>query len=89
MKDFFLFRKLVTPFIVQVLFWASIGVWIFRLVSLHKELKAGSINILGVLVIIFIWPMMIRLYCELVMMLSNINKNIKYLRDKSEEQDRD
>ncbi len=72
MKDILNFNKMVTPIIIQVIFWVGVlGIFI----------AAFQYNFLqGILMIIFgtlIW----RVYCELMIVIFQINKNVHILAE--------
>lgn len=72
MKDILNFNKMVTPIIIQVIFWVGIVAII---------IAAFQQNFLqGILMIIFgslIW----RVYCELMIVIFQINKNVHILTE--------
>lgn len=83
MKNFFSFNKLVTPYIVQILFWMGISVWAYKMVELFKEFKLGQANVMAAITLIVVWPLTLRLYCEIIMLLFKINENLLKLNQKN------
>ncbi|MBU1045272.1 MAG: DUF4282 domain-containing protein [Candidatus Omnitrophica bacterium] len=83
MRDFLFFRKLVTPVIVQILFWMGISVWLFKMFGLVNELRLGQSNIMAALTLIVVWPLTLRLYCEIIMLIFKINENLLKLNQKN------
>jgi len=83
MKDFFSFKKLVTPLIVQILFWMGISVWLFKIYGLINALRLGQSNIITALTLIVVWPLTLRLYCEIIMLIFKINENLIKLNGKN------
>jgi Domain of unknown function (DUF4282) len=83
MKDFFGFNKLVTPVIVQILFWMGISVWGYKMVELFKEIKLGQTNWMAAVTLIVVWPLTLRLYCEVIMLIFKINENLLKLNNKN------
>jgi hypothetical protein len=77
MKDFLLFRRMVTPLIIQVLFWLLIIMAIVSAVAsmFHKEFLTG------ILTLIF-GPIFIRVACEGVLVFFRINDNLTDIRQK-------
>lgn len=72
MKDILNFNKMITPIIIQAIFWVGVlGIFI----------AAFQYNFLqGILMIIFgtlIW----RVYCELMIVIFQINKNVHILTE--------
>jgi hypothetical protein len=73
-KDFASFRWMVTPIIIQILFWILVAVCIIGgLISL------GSAPIQGV-VMILLGPVFVRIYCELLMVLFRIAGSVEEIR---------
>ncbi|MBU1087220.1 MAG: DUF4282 domain-containing protein [Candidatus Omnitrophica bacterium] len=83
MRDFLCFKKLVTPIIVQILFWMGISVWLFKMYGLVNELRLGQSNIMTAVTLIVVWPLTLRLYCELIMLIFKINENLISLNHKN------
>jgi len=83
MRDFLFFRKLVTPVIVQILFWMGISLWLFKMFGLVNELRLGQSNIMTALTLIVVWPLTLRLYCELIMLIFRINENLIKLNQRN------
>ena len=72
MEDFLAFRKMITPIIIQVLFW--IGVAFSVIVGLIQIASSfgrygGGFSFLGGLLVIIIGPIMARIYCELLILI--------------------
>jgi Domain of unknown function (DUF4282) len=60
MNEFLAFRKMITPVIIQIVFW--IGV-VFCLISGLVNLVQGNV---GGIFIMLIGPVVVRIYCELI-----------------------
>ena len=71
MEDFISFRKMITPTIIQVLFWIGVaGSVIFGLFMIGNSFGrygGGFLFLYGLLVII-IGPILTRIYCELLIL---------------------
>ncbi len=64
MKDFFMFRKMLSPILIQILFWISIIFFIgAAVVDLIQE-----INIIFALEILILGPLVARVVCELLIL---------------------
>jgi Domain of unknown function (DUF4282) len=60
MNDFFAFRKMITPVIIQIVFWIGVVVCVIGgLVSIVQGDVAGIFMML-------IGPVVVRIYCELI-----------------------
>jgi len=84
MNDFLAFRKMITPTVIQVLFWIgavlSVIMALFMLIGGAVKGEVGT-AISGLLCIV-LGPIMVRIYCELIIvtfrildMLVDIKKN--------------
>jgi hypothetical protein len=80
MKDFLLFRKMLTPWLLQFLFWVSLIVFI--LVAIVDIIHQVSWRV--VLEILIIGPLASRIICEVLILLFRINDNLIIIRKKLE-----
>lgn len=72
MNDFLAFRKMITPVAIQILFWLFVvGVIITGFVAMAQG-KA-----LAGLVVIIIGPVMVRIYCELLIVAFKIFESLR------------
>lgn len=78
MDDFLAFRKMITPVIIQILFW--VGVVIAVLMGLGILLKGGIASLVGLLWI-FVGPIIWRVQCEIIIVLFNIYSTLTQIRD--------
>ena len=87
MRDFFLFRRMITPYIIMVIFWLAI-------VGLIIGLVAGTIGILAtkdqtaILGLCILWPvglplgvLVIRIYCELLILFFRMNETLTEIKN--------
>ncbi len=85
MKDFFSFRRMITPYIIMVIFWLAIIVLVLGLVG-------ASIGVLSnknsVLTLCLIWPiglplgiLVIRIYCELLILFFRMNETLTDIKN--------
>jgi hypothetical protein len=78
MKDFLTFKKMITPIIIQVLFWLGVaGTVIMGFVSLFS----GQI-LMGLAMIIF-GPIGVRLWTEILIVMFKINDNLTEINNKT------
>lgn len=77
MEEYLSFRKLITPVIIQVVFWILFAVVILGgLVTLTQ-------NFLGGLIIIVLGPIAVRVYAEILIVLFQINDALQEMRESS------
>lgn len=84
MKDFLTFRTMLTPIIIQVVFWvgAVIAVLI-GVVYLAKGAQAqygGALFVLWGLVFLLFGPLLVRLYCEILIVFFRINDTLTEIK---------
>ena len=84
LKDFLSFRKMITPVIIQVLFWVgAVGTVIAALVTMVSSLTrygSGAGGFFGGLVMLVIGPVLVRVYCELLILLFRINETLTEIK---------
>ena len=71
MEDYLSFRKMITPLIIQILFWVGVaGSVIMGLVTIGSSFGryGGGMQFLIGLLIIIIGPIVTRIYCELLIL---------------------
>jgi hypothetical protein len=84
MGDFLAFRKMITPIVVQVLFWLGViacvatGLAIMSGSSSLAGVYPISPKILGILVIV-LGPLLVRFYCELIIVLFRIFDSLRVI----------
>lgn len=79
MGGFFSFDRMLTPALIQVVFW--IGVALSVLVGLVFIFSAsGSGAIFGLLYIV-LGPLVVRVWCELVIVIFRIHSTLAEIRD--------
>ena len=80
MTDFLTFRRMITPFIVQVLFWiltlAAVVAGLIMLLSREEaaERAAG-------LAVLLIGPLVLRVYAEMLLVVFRIHETLNVIRD--------
>ena len=85
MNDFLKFRKMITPFVVQILFW--VGVAFCVLIGFAMIATAGNgyntfWEILTGLLVIILGPLVVRVYCELIVIFFRMNENLTEIKEK-------
>jgi len=85
MEDFLAFRKMLTPVFIKIVFWLGIVVTILS--GLVMLVKGGPFAIIG-LIYIFAGPIVVRIWCELIIVIFTINDTLtdirKHLVEKSD-----
>ena len=86
-KEFISFDKMITPVIIKILFYIGIVICIILgLSELIGGIAAGSLSIIFLgLITIVIGPVLVKVYCELVMVLFKILENLKDINNKMQQ----
>lgn len=84
-RDYLMFRRMITPMIIQVIFWLLVGlvvlggliglvasIWIM----VSEDFGIGLGLVLTHLVWIVLMPILIRIYCELVILFFRMNETL-------------
>ena len=88
MKDFLAFRTMLTPIIIQAVFW--LGVVVCVIVGLIYILTGvgqygGGPNVLKGVLILFLGPIGVRIYCEILIIFFRINETLTEIKHTLEE----
>jgi hypothetical protein len=90
MKDFLLFRRMVTPYIIMVLFWLGVALLIGGMVIASITLLATEDNRdgSGIAALCVMWPiglplgiLAIRIYCELLILFFRMNETLTEIKN--------
>jgi len=82
MGDFWAFRKMVTPVIIQILFWVGVIICViagFVLIGTGIKQPGHQSLLSGVLLVIF-GPLVVRLYCEILIVFFRINETLTEIK---------
>lgn len=77
-RDFLLFRRMITPVIIQVLFWIAVfGAVVVGVVGFFVGLIQTDVEVLAAsLALIVFGPLVIRIYAELLILVFRINETL-------------
>jgi len=85
MEDFLKFRKMITPIIIQVLFWVGVAVTVIGALIMmgtsFGRYGGGAGTFLGGLVFLVLGPVVVRIYCELLILLFRMNDTLTEIKD--------
>ena len=76
MNDYLTFKKMITPIIIQVLFWVGVVGCILAGIFMFSQ------SFLNGLLIILVGPVFVRLYCELIIVIFSINDTLTEIKNK-------
>lgn len=79
-SDFIKFKKMVTPVIIQILFWIGVAISVIGgLISIiggaTSDYGGGAMVFTGLLWIL-LGPLVVRIYCELLIVVFSINDTL-------------
>jgi len=83
-NDFLTFRKMITPTIIQIIFWIGIvlcvvGGIVYIVVGAVQNTASG---VLYGLITLIIGPLVVRIYCELLILMFRMNDSLSEINDK-------
>jgi len=83
--DFLKFRKMITPIIIQILFWVgAVGSVLTGLIAMGTSFGrygGGAGVFFGGLLIIILGPVVTRIYCELLILLFRMNETLTEIKN--------
>lgn len=88
MKDFLAFRTMLTPVIIQAVFWVGVAVcviagMIYILTGVGQY--AGGPNVVKGVLLLFLGPIAVRIYCEILIIFFRINETLTEIKNGLEE----
>jgi hypothetical protein len=94
MRDFFAFRKMITPVVIQILFWVGVlGCILAGIITMFSggvallmgnDILAGVLPVLLGLFWIFIGPIIVRIYCEILILFFRMNDTLIDIKHNTE-----
>ncbi len=83
MREFLYFDTMITPKLITLVYWIALVMLALACVSILLAGEGGIVvRVLTVVVAAPLGALMIRVYCELLMVLFKINDNIQKLADR-------
>jgi ABC-type dipeptide/oligopeptide/nickel transport system permease subunit len=84
MKDFWAFRTMVTPVIIQIIFWVGVVVCVITGLGFLGFGLAGyyasGLNVFKGLMILILGPLAVRVYCEILIIFFRINETLTEIK---------
>ena len=87
MKDFLKFKKMITPIIIPILFWIGTivsviaGIVFIALGASNNFGAGGGEMVLMGFCYLFLGPIVIRIYCEFLIILFSVNDKLTDIKD--------
>ena len=86
MKDFLEFRTMITPIIIQIIFWLGVAACIVMgLIFIVAGIKYDARSGVAGFAILILGPVVVRIYCEILIVIFRINENLTEIKDNLEE----
>lgn len=82
--DYLAFRKMIVPIIIQVIFWVLVALAVLGSLGAlitAITLKTGFLSILAALASLFIGPLLIRIFCESLIVMFRINDTLTDIKN--------
>ncbi|SER24101.1 protein of unknown function [Gracilibacillus ureilyticus] len=84
-QKFLSFDKMITPMIIKVVFWIGIVITVLSglgtMISGFNSFYGGGLQVFTGLLIIIIGPIVVRIYCELLILMFKIYDTLREIRD--------
>ena len=89
-KNFLTFQKMLTPIIIQVIFWISVTACVVLGITLivkgaGASFSGGKIVLEGILFLL-LGPLVVRLYCEVLIILFRINDSLVAIKENTKQE---
>jgi hypothetical protein len=90
MKDFLAFRRMITPIIIQIIFWIGvIGVFISGIVTIATAKDTGYYGgdhweagqIAGGIFLMILGPLAVRIWCEILILFFRMNETLTEIKN--------
>lgn len=83
-NDFLTFRKMLTPVVIQIIFWVGIVLCVIGGIVGIVVSAVGNeaIGILYGILVLILGPIAVRIYCELLIVIFRINDNLSEMNKK-------
>ena len=83
-NDYLTFCKMITPMIVQTIFWLGVGICVIAgLISIvggAGSYTGGGMQVLVGVILLVVGPVVIRIYCELLILFFRMNETLTDIR---------
>lgn len=84
MDKFFNFDSMITPIIIKIIFWVGLGASVLSglgiIISGLNSPWGGGAQVIGGLLIIVVGPLVVRIYCELLIIMFKMHEALQDIR---------
>jgi hypothetical protein len=82
MNDFLAFRRMITPVIIQIIFWiGAIGFFIGGIVTIVTSSDGEAGQIAGGIILIILGPLVVRIGCEMLILFFRMNETLTEIKN--------
>jgi hypothetical protein len=85
MNDFLSFRKMITPIVIQVVFWIGVVLCVIGglvgIIAGAVSHDGGGQQVLAGLITLLLGPLFVRIYCEVLMVFFKMNDSLTEIRN--------
>ncbi len=86
MKDFLEFRTMITPVIIQIIFWLGVAACIVMgLILIAAGIKVDARSGVAGFAVLILGPILVRIYCEILIIFFRINETLTEIQHTLEE----
>ncbi|TDX43620.1 DUF4282 domain-containing protein [Orenia marismortui] len=86
MNEYLKFKKMISPIIIQAIFWigvvVSILVGLGTMISGFSSPYGGGMTVFMGLMILVVGPLSVRIYCEMLILFFKLNDSINEINEK-------
>jgi Domain of unknown function (DUF4282) len=75
MRDFFAFRRMITPTIIEIVFWIGLAITAFIGLALLIAGGRAADRLFGLFFLIF-GPLAVRVYCEILIVIFKVHETL-------------
>ncbi|TMW70624.1 DUF4282 domain-containing protein [Alteribacter natronophilus] len=79
MQDFLNFNRMITPMIIKIIFWIGAG---FSVLLGFITMFDGGVSVLIGLFVIVVGPLLVRIYCELLIIFFKVQESLHSINTK-------
>jgi len=77
MGDFIKFETMITPAVIQVIFWIAV---VIAVIAGIVQITHGGVGIITGLLTIIFGPLVARIYCEILIIFFRINDHLRAIQ---------
>ena len=77
MGDFIRFESMITPAVIQVIFWIAV---VIAVIAGIVQIGHGGVGIITGLLTIIFGPLVARIYCEILIIFFRINDHLRAIQ---------